>query len=124
MDKHNLMDNMIAHSFFYLALVLFFMHEMDAVRCKEWRIFPGLALLKESWGYPLFILAHIPLFLFIIWGLTQPSENFIMGFDIFAVLHFALHLLYLRHQKNEFKDWISWTIITGIAVFGTFDLLF
>lgn len=99
------------------------MHEMDAIRCKEWRIFPGLSLLSEKWGYPVFMLAHIPLFLLIIWGITQPSKNFIVGFDIFAILHFLLHLLYLKHKKNEFKDWISWTLIAGMAVCGSIDLL-
>lgn len=123
MDRHNIMDNMIAHTFFYLALVLFFMHEMDAIRCKEWRIFPGLSLLNERWGYPVFMLAHIPLFLLLIWVIAQPSENFIIGFDMFSILHFGLHLLYLKHKKNEFKDWISWALITGIAVCGGIDLL-
>ncbi|WP_410528128.1 DUF6713 family protein [Sphingobacterium sp. IITKGP-BTPF85] len=50
------------------------MHEMDAVRCKEWRIFPGLALLKESWGYAVFMLAHIPLFYSLYGDLRNPQK--------------------------------------------------
>lgn len=33
---------MTENIFFYLGLSLLTMHEMDAIRCKEWRIFPGL----------------------------------------------------------------------------------
>ncbi|KKX49559.1 hypothetical protein L950_0214895 [Sphingobacterium sp. IITKGP-BTPF85] len=86
--------------------------------------FPRVSTAKGKLGICCIYAGSYPTFLFIVWGLTQPSENFIIGFDIFTILHLALHLLYLRHQKNEFKDWISWTIITGIAVFGTLDLLF
>ncbi|WP_394341844.1 DUF6713 family protein [Sphingobacterium corticibacter] len=37
---------MAGHVFFYLGLSLLIMHEMDAIRCREWRIFPGLFKLE------------------------------------------------------------------------------
>ena len=45
------------------------------------------------------------------------------GLDVFFVIHVVLHALFLLHKKNEFKDWISWTIILGAGVFGLADLL-
>jgi len=36
------------NALFYLALSFMIIHEMDAVRCREWRIFPGLSRLNES----------------------------------------------------------------------------
>jgi hypothetical protein len=48
---------------FYLALSFMIIHEMDAVRCREWRIFPGLSRMNESLAFKIFIIAHIPLFL-------------------------------------------------------------
>ncbi|MFD2569233.1 DUF6713 family protein [Spirosoma soli] len=33
--------------FFYLGLAFLTTHELDAVRCREWRIFPGLSLLND-----------------------------------------------------------------------------
>lgn len=110
--------------FLYIGIVLFILHEIDAIRCKEWRIFPGLSLLNEQMGYVLFLLAHIPLFFLIYEGLTpiQSSSAFIKGFDIFMILHLIVHLLFIKHKKNEFKDYISWTLITGIAICGILDL--
>ena len=39
-------DNMTGHIFFYLALSFLTMHEMDAIRCREWHIFSGISLLS------------------------------------------------------------------------------
>ena len=102
-----------------------FMHEMDAIRCKEWRIFPGLSMLNDKTGHIVFLFAHIPIFYGLLWQLTNSSdiETFRIGFDIFLIVHLGLHLLFLKHKNNEFKDWISWTIITGSGICGLFDLI-
>jgi hypothetical protein len=113
------------HFFFYLGLSFILMHEMDAIRCKEWRIFPGLSLLDDRWGFGIFVLAHIPLFYFPLWQMFAKgnNESLIYGLNVFFIVHVFAHLLFLFHKKNEFRDWISWTIITGAGVFGLFDLL-
>ncbi len=110
---------------FYLGLSLLVMHEMDAIRCHEWRIFPGLSLLNDWWGYPIFLLAHIPLFSWIFMQLTHPTAtaSFRNGMDVFMIVHLGLHVLFLWHPKNEFKDAISWVIIAGAAVAGFTDLI-
>ena len=105
-----------------LALIL--VHELDAMRCHEWRIFPGLSMLPDRIGRMLFILLHIPLFVFLLVSLTAPvpGRAFIAGLDIFLVVHLGLHLLFLLHPKNEFKDVWSWSIIAGAALCGALDL--
>ncbi len=110
---------------FYSGLSFIMLHEMDAIRCKEWRIFPGLSLINEKLGFILFMFLHIPLFIWIFWGLSQSAdpESFKTRFDIFLMIHMGLHLLFLMHKNNEFKDWISWTIISGAAICGFVDLL-
>lgn len=55
---------MAEDTFFYLGLSLLTMHEMDAIRCREWRIFPILSMLCDKAGYIVFVFAHIPLFFF------------------------------------------------------------
>ena len=104
---------MSEHFFFYLGLSFLTLHEMDAIRCREWRIFPGLSLLSDKIGHVLFVFAHLPLFYFIYWQLTysQDIEAFMKGFNIFMIVHLLLHILFLKHKNNEFKDWISWSIL-------------
>lgn len=100
-------------------------HEMDAIRCKEWRIFPGLSMFSDKVGYIIFLFLHIPLFCFVLWKLKQRQdvEAFIYGFNIFMILHLGLHILFLKHKNNEFKDWISWSIIIGAGLCGLIDLI-
>jgi hypothetical protein len=109
---------------FYIALVFFIAHEMDAVRCIEWRIFPGLSLLSDKLGFAIFLLAHIPLFGLLTFYLLNSNniDSLIYYLEIFFIVHLILHLLYLLHPKNEFKDWISWTLIITPAVMGFTDL--
>jgi hypothetical protein len=116
---------MSEHFFFYLGLSFLTLHEMDAIRCREWRIFPGLSLLSDKIGHVLFVFAHLPLFYFIYWQLTysQDIEAFMKGFNIFMIVHLLLHILFLKHKNNEFKDWISWSILISSCLCGIIDLM-
>jgi hypothetical protein len=116
---------MAGHIFFYFGLSFLTMHEMDAIRCREWRIFPGLSMLNDKLGHIVFMFVHIPLFFFIYWQLTHSHdvEAFIKAVDIFMVVHLGLHILFIKHKNNEFKDWISWTIIIGAGLCGPLDLI-
>ncbi len=112
------------HAFFYLGLSFIVMHEMDAVRCREWRIFPGLSLLGDKTGFVAFMLAHVPLYFLLFRELVaggNPAKA-MRGLDAFFIIHLGLHLLFLRHPKNEFKDSLSWVIIAGAAVCGAIDI--
>ena len=113
------------HGFFYLAASFMLLHEMDAVRCREWRIFPGLSLLEDEVGFRVFMLAHLPLYGLLFWVMMGQSttSGAIRGLDLFFVVHLVLHLLYLKHPKNEFKDTLSWVLIAGAALGGLTDLL-
>ncbi|MEL6655182.1 MAG: DUF6713 family protein [Bacteroidota bacterium] len=110
--------------YFLLALAFILMHEMDAIRCREWRILPGLSLLPDRSGMIVFQILHIPLFYLILAEALAGNEVFIRGLNIFLIIHLFLHIGFLWHSKNEFKDWVSWSIIIGAAVFATLDLLF
>ena len=116
---------MTENIFFYTGLAFLTMHEVDAVRCREWRIFPGLSMLDDKSGRMAFLIAHIPLFYFIYWQLVygQDKGAFMNGLSVFMMVHLGLHILYLRHRNNEFKDMLSWTIIIGSALSGMLHLL-
>lgn len=114
---------MIDRPAFWLALSFVLLHEMDAVRCREWRIFPGLSLLDDKRGFQVFMACHTPLFYFLLQGLSAPDPSgLVTALDYFFIIHLGLHLLYLWHPKNEFKDGWSWLFIGGTAISGAFDL--
>lgn len=116
---------MTEYILFYFGLSLFLIHEMDAVYHQEWRMFPGLSKLNNKKGYITFISLHIPIFILIFWLITNTStiEMFATIFDIFMIVHLLLHILFFKHEKNKFKNKLSWSIITGIAICGLLDLI-
>jgi hypothetical protein len=105
-----------------MALALLFTHELDAVRCSEWRIFPLTAFLDDEIGMRVFILAHVPLFAIIIFfagrSLTAGGDAFSLGMAIFCVVHAFIHWAYERHPKCEFRNTLSRAIIWSCAAAG------
>jgi hypothetical protein len=115
---------MLDHLLFYIGLSFLLIHEMDAVRCREWRIIPGLSLLNDTMGYYVFLMAHIPLLLLLFIGLRGHSSFLLMQIlDAFFIIHVFLHLAFLKSIKNEFKSTISWIIIAGAGIFGLLHLI-
>lgn len=103
------------------AAALFFLHEMDAVRCREWRIFPVLEHVEERMAMLWFFWLHVPLFGLLIWGVTSThggSNLFSPLFGGFCVLHGFMHWLYERHPRNEFRNPLSRSIIWSCAAAG------
>jgi hypothetical protein len=110
------------HLFFYLGLSLLLTHEMDAIRCKEWLMFPATSFLKDETGFVVFMLLHIPLYTLLLWGLSGANAGLIRGWDIFFIVHVGLHILFLKHPENRFTTRLSWFIIVGAGVCGALDV--
>lgn len=103
-------------------------HEMDAVRLKEWRILPLLSRLNDQRGFAVFTLAHIPIYVLLLVGLSSEiaaggKGNLMLGLDWFMVIHVGLHVLLRNLPRNEFKTVFSWLIIVGAGLAGGIDAL-
>lgn len=104
--------------FYALGVTLILMHEMDAMRYREWRIFPLTSFLPDRVGMITFVLLHLPLFYYLFIPEIYTNESFHFSFSIFLIVQLGLHLLFLMHPKNEFKDGLSWGIIVLAALSG------
>jgi hypothetical protein len=112
--------------FFFIGLSFILAHEMDAIKCQEWTIFPLVSRLDERIGYFVFTAIHVPLYLLLFWGLYSKNglnSNVIIGLDIFFIAHVFLHVLFLKHPKNQFKSMFSWVIILGAGIAGAIDVI-
>jgi hypothetical protein len=103
-------------------------HEMDAIRQKEWTIFPGMSKLADHTGYYVFTGIHVPLYFLLFYGffssgLPHTNPALIKGLDIFFIVHVFLHILYLKHKKNLFTSFFSWSLIAGAGICGLIDLV-
>ena len=114
------------HFFFLLGLAFILVHEMDAVRSREWAIFPLLSRLDENTGYYVFTALHVPLYLLLFWSLFSTGElnrSLVIGLDIFFIVHVFLHLLFSKNPRNDFKSKFSWVIMLGSGIAGLLDLV-
>ena len=116
---------MAQHLFFAIAFSCLLTHEMDAIRLREWKIFPILTALPDEQGYTVFTALHVPLYGLLLWALLSPdaSAPVINGLDIFCIVHVGLHMIFRNHRHNQFQSWFSWALILGAGLAGAVDLL-
>ena len=117
---------MLGHPFTLLGFCLLLVHEMDAIRCREWRVFPVTSKMGDEAGYVAFAAIHVPLYALLLWGLfggDGVNRGLLVGLDAFFIVHVGLHLLFINHPEYRFSSAFSWTLIVGAGMFGAFDLL-
>lgn len=121
---------MILLTIFILNISLLFVHEMDAIRCKEWKMFTLLKELREELGYTIFTVIHIPIYFFILLFLMTAFKEFsfkaYLITDIALIAHLLVHILFSRHKNNRFRGLFSRAIIylTGVLAIVHLILLF
>ena len=116
----------MSHPFFFLGFALLLVHEMDAVRLGEWRIFPLLRSLRDETGYAAFTALHVPIYALLLAGLLGgggASGALMVGMDAFFVVHAALHVVFRNHPVNRFGSAFSWALIAGAGACGMVDLV-
>jgi hypothetical protein len=113
--------------YFCIAISFLFIHELDAIKAKEWRLFIILKDLKEEHAYSIWLALHLPLFLFpllIISDFFQTENGNFMknGINIFLILHLFIHFSFRKHKEYQFKTLQSNIYIVLTSVFAILDL--
>lgn len=111
---------------FTLVLALFATHELDAVYRHEWRIFPYLDAMEDKRAAALFITAHFPLLLLIVWlayAVPLSGEPMRVALSAFAIVHIWLHWLLRGHVKCEFNNTLSQALIWATGAAGALWLV-
>ena len=108
----------------WITIALLIAHELDAVRAREWRVLPITAFLPDQTGRAIFIWAHVPLTLLLLWiaGLV-PDHPVAIAVAGFAVVHLGLHLAYRHHPEHDFHGVWAWALIVAPALSGTAHLV-
>ncbi|HCO68254.1 MAG TPA: hypothetical protein DIT04_10940 [Dysgonomonas sp.] len=105
-----------------LNLSLFIMHEFDAFRKGEWRMFAFLKPLGEKFQYNLFLWLHLPLLLFVFYYFGTVIDGghttLWMVWNSLMILHLIVHLTALKWKSNVFDAfsfiWIGGTGLTSL----------
>ncbi|MHC5033922.1 MAG: DUF6713 family protein [Planctomycetota bacterium] len=111
---------------FWTNLALLVVHELDAVRRREWRMLPLLNRLGDQTAYRAFVLLHVPIVVVFLWCLGHPYATVRLWFqtfvDAFLVVHVGLHHVFRTHEANEFATTLSRRIIQAMAMLGALHL--
>ncbi|MEM7488946.1 MAG: DUF6713 family protein, partial [Pseudomonadota bacterium] len=91
---------------YLLCATSLLVHEVDAVRCREWRLLYVLRTMDEDRARKAFILLHWPLSLLILAPFVLRGAGaawLATGIAVFAVVHLVLHLRLKDDPANEFS---------------------
>lgn len=112
---------------FRIGFALLLTHELDAVARGEWRVLPLTSWLPDEMGFTVFVLAHVPLFAWLLWLVGHPDaetrRRWQAVVSAFLVVHVGLHLLYAGHAHYDFDGAMSKLLIFGGGAFGALTLL-
>jgi hypothetical protein len=114
----------IINIIFSIIFSLLLVHEMDAIRNREWKMFVIMKNMKDEKAYKLFTIFHIPLYGLIL-GLIMFSETQYFAFyllDVFIIIHTFLHLFFERHKNNEFKNIFSKCLIYSMGILAVIHI--
>jgi hypothetical protein len=102
-------------------------HELDAIRRHEWRMFVILNKMDDEKAFQVFSILHAPLFMVMFWLITYPAVSVVFWFqivlDVFLIIHKFLHDSFQKHPNNEFTTPFSKGLINFIAGVGFVHLI-
>lgn len=111
-----------------INLTLLIIHELDAIKRKEWKMFFLLKDLSEEVAYRIFTLLHIPFLMAILYFLisgTNLQQNILnLCISIFLVFHGVIHYLFRKKESNKFTNGFSNIIIYSMSIIAMLSLYF
>ncbi len=108
---------------YLINAVLLITHEMDSAYWEEWKLFgiPG--------GITTFLLLHLPILFFVLYGLILIYENTFAGLifsfilAISGIFAFSIHTYFMQRGHDEFKTTISRLILFSTLIFSILQLV-
>ena len=107
---------------YLINAILLIDHEIDSAYWQEWNLFslPG--------GIKFFLIIHIPLLFFVLYGLVLIREQHFIGL-IFSLLlavsglfAFMIHTYFIKRGHPEFKTIISQLILVSVSIVSVMQL--
>ena len=105
---------MILRFILWTNLTLLLLHEMDAVRTKEWKMMLFINRLNDETASKLFISAHFIIFIIILYMLEYHFMILYWLTCIFFIIHQVIHIIFIRHPMNSINSLFSNIIISAM----------
>lgn len=108
---------------FSINFALLCLHEMDAIRAKEWKMFVILKDMEDTRAFKVFTILHLPLYTILIFSFVSHQLLSFVLIDLFMIFHSLAHFLFEKHPNNNFKNLYSRMIIYPMGILGMVHLL-
>lgn len=108
----------------WINLSLLILHELDAVRTKEWKMMFFMKSLKEPIAEKIFISAHFILLIPLFYMLEYHLILLYWFVCIFFVFHQMLHVYFRNHPENLLNNLFSESIIRLMTVVSITGLIY
>jgi hypothetical protein len=107
----------------FVSVVSFLLvHELDAVRQREWQFFFAPLPVSDETAVRIFTAVHAPLFVVVLGSLESPTARIVI--DSFAIIHAGVHFGLRNHPLVAFGGLFSRFWIYGGALLGALHLVF
>jgi hypothetical protein len=118
---------MLMNYLFLLNISLLILHEMDAIRRKEWKLFIVLKDMQEERGYLVFSLLHLPLCFIILYFIMDNGSPYYHVFTLvingFLIFHGGIHLLFRNNRDNKFRGVYPNMVIFLMSILAALQLV-
>ena len=112
---------------FVFNFSLLLLHEMDAIRVKEWKMFVVLKSMREETAYLVFSIVHLPLYFVVIFAVSHAfSSGYTLVYlltDVFLIAHMVVHFLFRRNAANGFTSAYSNILIYAMGILASVHLV-
>lgn len=102
---------MLIKILFWINISLFILHEMDAVKTREWKMMIFMNRLSDDSGHIVFTILHFPLFIIIFFLMKYYFEYLVPAVAVLFIIHQILHILFKKHTENRMNNKFSRVII-------------
>ncbi len=115
---------MIFKIILWINLSLLMLHELDAVRTKEWKMMFFMKSMREPVAEKLFIAAHFILLIPVFYMLEYHFSLLYWIVSVFFVFHQFLHFFFRKHPDNLLNNPFSNSIIRLMTIVSIAGIIY
>jgi len=115
---------MIAKLLFWISISLFILHEMDAVKTREWRMLFLINRLNDKTGHIFFTSLHFVLFIIIFYLMDYYFKEMFVLVSILFIMHWIMHLIFRNHSENRMNNLFSRILISLMFINSILSLFY
>jgi len=114
---------MLIKILFWINISLFILHEMDAVKTREWKMMIFMNRLDDDTGHIVFTTLHLPLFVILFYLMKNFFEYLVPAVAVIFIIHQIMHIVFRKHTENRMNNMFSRIIIFLMFLFSCVTLI-